>query len=96
MSVRNRIALVAIAVLAALAAGPTPRVAAARWSVGLGTTLQIQLSGRLNPSVDATACDVDMFYTAASTVAALHTDRPRVQCVAQGVSVGPMQAATRC
>jgi hypothetical protein len=61
-----------VAVLAALAAWPAPSVAAARWTPGPRTTWQIQFSGRLNPSIDATAFDVDMFDTAASTVAALH------------------------
>lgn len=47
---------------------------------GLGTTWQIQFSGRLNPSIDATVLDIDMFDTAASTVAALHADGRHVVC----------------
>jgi hypothetical protein len=51
-----------------------PSVAAARWSPGPRTTWQVQFSGRLNPSIDATAFDVDMFETTASSVAALHAN----------------------
>lgn len=73
-------ATVAVLALAALAIGPAPSVAAARWSPGPRTTWQIQFSGRLNPSIDATAFDLDMFDTAASTVAALHAKGRRVVC----------------
>ena len=44
-------------------------VAAARWSPGTRTTWRIQFSGGLNPSIDATAFDLDMFDTSAGDVA---------------------------
>lgn len=73
-------ATVAVLALAALAVWPAPSVAATRWSPGPRTTWQIQFSGRLNPSIDATAFDLDMFDTAASTVAALHARGRKVVC----------------
>ncbi len=76
----KRRAVWAMAILTAMAIWPAPSVAAARWTPALGTTWQIQFSGRLNPSIDATAFDLDMFETAASTVAALHADGRHVVC----------------
>ncbi len=69
-----------LAVLAALAAGLPPGVAAERWEPGPGTTWQVQFSGRLDRGVEADAYDVDMFDTSASIVAALHADGRRVVC----------------
>lgn len=80
MWVMRRSAVLATVILAALAAGLPPSVAAARWMPGLGTTWQIQFSGRHNRSVDATAFDVDMFDTAASSVATLHAGGRHVVC----------------
>lgn len=68
-----------LVLLAALTVWP-PGVAAASWAPGPRTTWQIQFSGQLNPSIDATAFDLDMFDTAASTVAALHSKGRRVVC----------------
>jgi hypothetical protein len=73
-------AAVGILLVAALAVMPPQSVAAARWAPGTRTTWQVQFSGRLNPSVDATAFDLDMFDTAASTVSALHARGRRVVC----------------
>jgi hypothetical protein len=71
---------VTVLLLAGLAVWPAPSVAAARWSPGTRTTWQIQFSGRLNPSIDATAFDVDMFDTTAATVATLHAKGRKVVC----------------
>ncbi|MEA2676132.1 MAG: hypothetical protein QOJ81_273 [Chloroflexota bacterium] len=69
-----------VLVVAAMAVWPAPSVAAAAWSPGPRTTWQIQFSGRLNPSIDATAFDLDMFDTAASAIATLHSKGRRVVC----------------
>ncbi len=69
-----------LGVLAALAAMAPPGVAAAHWTPGPRTTWQIQFSGRLNPLVDATAFDIDMFDTTSANVAALHAKGRRVVC----------------
>ncbi|HUP83171.1 MAG TPA: endo alpha-1,4 polygalactosaminidase [Candidatus Limnocylindria bacterium] len=76
----SRTALAALTVLVALAVWPAPSAAAARWSPGTRTTWQIQFSGRLNPSIDATVFDLDMFDTAPVTVATLHEEGRRVVC----------------
>ena len=73
-------ATVGIVALLALVVWLPPSVAAARWSPGTRTTWQVQFSGRLNPSIDATAFDVDMFETSASGVAALQSKGHRVVC----------------
>lgn len=79
MTPMNKAAVGIVAVLA-LAVWPPPSVAAARWAPGTRTTWQVQFSGRLNPSIDATAFDVDMFDTSASSVAALQARGKRVVC----------------
>jgi hypothetical protein len=75
----RRLAAGTLVLLAVLGVCP-PGVAAAPWSPGPRTTWQVQFSGRLNPSIDATAFDIDMFDTAASTVSALHARGRRVVC----------------
>ena len=79
MAPMNR-ATVGIVALLAMAVWLPPSVAAARWMPGPRTTWQVQFSGRLNPSIDATAFDLDMFDTSAGSVAALHAKGHKVVC----------------
>jgi hypothetical protein len=53
---------------------------AARWTPGPETTWQVQFSGQIDRSVRAQAFDLDLFDTAAKTVAALHARGRRVVC----------------
>jgi hypothetical protein len=54
--------------------------AGARWRPEQGTSWQYQLSGALDPSVDAAVFDVDWEETTADQVAALHAAGRRVIC----------------
>ena len=51
-----------------------------RWRPRQGTTWQWQLSGRLDPTVDAQVYDVDLFDTDAGDVRRLHARGSRVVC----------------
>jgi hypothetical protein len=59
---------------------PTAHPPSPRWQPALQTSWQLQLSGRLDLTVDAEAFDIELFDTAPQTVAALHARGRRVVC----------------
>jgi hypothetical protein len=58
-------------------AGPSPTP---RWRPAVGDTFQIQYSGKIDTTVEASVFDLDVDDTPASTVAALHAKGRRVLC----------------
>jgi hypothetical protein len=50
------------------------------WQPKPGTTWQYQLSGKLDPSIDAAVYDVDLVETSAQDIAALHANQRKVVC----------------
>lgn len=62
------------------AAVPAPTPCVGCYVPALNTSWQIQLTGTINRSVNATLFDVDLFDTPAPTIAALHAKGRKVSC----------------
>jgi hypothetical protein len=59
---------------------PTGNTATVPWVPAPGTTWQIQYSGKLNTTINASVYDVDLFDTSSSQVAALHAQGRKAVC----------------
>ncbi|MFG3344955.1 endo alpha-1,4 polygalactosaminidase [Streptomyces sp. NPDC048018] len=80
---RRLLPLLALLLLAACTTAPPPddpAPRAPRWQPRPGLAWQWQLSGRLDPSVDAPVYDIDGFDHSAATVADLHRRGRKVIC----------------
>ena len=73
-------ALVAVALAAALAGAVGAPAAPPRWHPAPGLSWQLQLSGRLDPTVAADVFELDGAETTAATVAGLHAAGKQVVC----------------
>jgi Glycoside-hydrolase family GH114 len=88
---RSRLALALLASCAAACGesrGTLVTSAVPRWQPVSGLSWQVQLSGGLDASVDASLYDVDLFDTSAEQIATLHAAGRRVACY---VSVGTLE-----
>ena len=74
---------------------PTPTGATEIWAPEPGLTLQWQLQGNLDTSIDVDVYNIDMFDNSAATVEELHNDGRKVICYISGGLLGAVETRRR-